>query len=294
MILWPEQKLLHWLAREVYCGKGAIGDLGCFIGSSTLSLATGLAAGSTVSPRPLIHSYDLFIAPDDPYTLQRLPQDYGPGDRFRDVFEANIRPLREWIQIHDGDLREDPWHNGPIEILFVDICKCWSTNQAVVQNFFPQLMPGHSIVVHQDFVRVWNPWIPVSMAALKDYFEVLTEEESSRVYRCVKAIPETALQTDFRRDLDLAKKRALLEESISESANAHTVAVHKGALAMLVFMEGDASEARSLLDHAISEHASDEAVQGIYRNLVQTMDYWKTGTAYEKEMEDKFESSRDT
>jgi hypothetical protein len=288
MILWPEQKLLHWLARELYCGEGAIGDLGCFIGSSTLSLATGLAAGSDEPPHPVIHSYDLFIAPDDPYTLQRLPQDHGPGDRFRDVFEANIRPMRGWIEIHDGDLREDPWQNGPIEILFIDICKCWSTNQAVLRNFFPHLIPGHSIVVHQDFVRVWNPWIPVSMAFLKDFFEVLAEEESSRVYRCVKAVPESVLKTDFRRDLDLSQKRALLEESIRESANAHTAAVHKGALAMLVFMEGDADEARSLLESAIGEHADDEVAQGVYRNLVQTMDYWKTGSAYEKEMEDKF------
>jgi hypothetical protein len=288
MILWPEQKLLHWLAREVYLGEGAICDLGCFIGSSTLSLATGLAAGLGEATRPVIHSYDMFIAPDDPYTLQRLPEGYGPGDRFREVFEANIHPLRDWIEIHDGDLREDPWEHGPIEILFIDICKCWSTNQAVLENFFPYLVPGHSIVVHQDFVRVWNPWIPVSMAALKDCFEVLAEEESSRVYRCVKAIPEAMLKTDFRRDLDLSTKRSLLEDSIRESANAHTAAVHKGALAMLVFMEGDATEARGLLDRAIGEHASDGVAQAVFKNLVETMDYWKTGAAYEKEMEDKF------
>lgn len=288
MILWPEQKLLHWLAREVYCGEGAIGDLGCFIGSSTLSLATGLAASPARPSRKAIHSYDMFIAPDDPYTLQRLPEAYGPGDRFRDVFEDNIHRLRDWIEIHDGDLRKDPWQGGPIEILFIDICKCWSTNQAVLRNFFPHLLPGHSIVVHQDFVRVWNPWIPVSMAALKEYFEVLAEEESSRVYRCVKAVPESALRTDFRRDLDLDTKRSLLEGSIRESENAHTAAIHKGALAMLVFMEGEAAEARSLLERAIEEHASDKAAQGVYKTLVETLDYWKTGSAYEKEMEDKF------
>lgn len=288
MILWPEQKLLHWLMREVYTGAGMAADLGCFVGSSTLSLATGLVAGGRIpEPRSVIHSYDLFIAPDDPYTLQRLPAGHAAGDRFRDVFEANIAPLREWIQVHDGDLRKDPWIHGPIEILFIDICKCWSTNQAVLSTFFPHLMPGHSIVVHQDFVRVWNPWIPVSMAALADYFDILGEEESSRIYRCRRAIPPSLLQTDFRRDLDLGQKRRLLEDSIRASAG-HTAAIHAGALAMLVFMEGDPAEARMLLDAAVARVPSDAVAQGVFRTLRETMDFWKTGDAYERQMEDKF------
>jgi len=290
MILWPEQKLLHWLTREYFTGEGAIGDLGCFIGSSTMSLASGLdarPADRSIPPGKYVHSYDLFIAPDDPYTLERLPQGYGPGSRFRDVFDGQIAKLENWIQVHDGDLRKDPWEAGPIEILFIDICKCWSTNQAVLQTFFPHLIAGHSIVVHQDFVRVWNPWIPVSMAALGDYFEVLTEVESSRVYRCVKDIPDELLSVDYRRDLDLSQKSELLKESIAGSPP-HTAAIHRGALAMLVFMEGDPSDARQILVEAKNLHSSDDNAMTVFKTLEETMDYWKTGEAYESEMEDKF------
>lgn len=289
MILWPEQKLLHWLARYYYTGRGAIGDLGCFVGSSTLSLASGLAARDDgLEADGQIHSYDLFIAPDDPYTLQRLPERYRPGDRFRDHYDENIAPSRRWITVHDGDLRQDPWTGGPLEILFIDICKCWSTNGAVLKQFFPYLIPGHSIVVQQDFVRVWNPWIPVTMAALEDYFEVLAEEESSRVYRCRKAVPEAVAGRDFRKELSLPEKRALLERSIVSSP-AHTAAIHRGALAMLVFMEGDPGEARSILETAARDTAGDPVAQGVFDNLRGTMDYWKTGRAYESEMEDKFQ-----
>ena len=290
MILWPEQKLLHWLTREYFTGEGAIGDLGCFIGSSTMSLASGLDARMTKNPvltEKCIHSYDLFIAPDDPYTLERLPEGHGPGSRFRAVFDAQTKRLANWIQVHDGDLRKDPWEAGPIEILFIDICKCWSTNQSVLQTFFPHLIAGHSIVVHQDYVRVWNPWIPVSMAALGEYFEVLTEVESSRVYRCVKEIPNELLAVDYRLDLDLTQKRDLLKESISKSPP-HTAAIHTGALAMLVFMEGDSSDARGILLEAMNEHATDAEAMAVFKTLEETMDYWKSGAAYESEMEDKF------
>jgi len=287
MILWPEQKLLHWLARNVYTGEGCIGDLGCFVGSSTLSLASGLSRNPHAVKRKVIHSYDMFVVPDDPYTLKRLPGGRRPGDRFIDVFLENIGELREWIEVHDGDLRREKWKFGPIEILFIDICKCWSTNQAVMETFFPHLIAGRSIIVHQDFVRVWNPWIPVTMAYLAEYFEVLAEEESSRIYRLVKPIPEEVLQKDLKSGLTLARKRDLLEASIASSP-ATTAAVHKGALAMLLFMEGETAEARDVLAMAIKAHAEEAETAALYRTLSQTMDYWKTGDAYERQMEDKF------
>lgn len=286
MILWPEQKMLHWLGRDYYSGSGAICDLGCFMGSSTLNLATGLAAGGH-EPHGQLHSYDLFIAPDDAYTLERLPDGYQPGDRFREAYEANISTHRDYITIHDGDLRKDPWKEGPIEILFLDICKCWSTNQAVLENFFPSLIPGRSIIVQQDFVRVWNPWVPVTMAALGDYFEVLAEEESSRIYRCIREIPESAVKRDFRRELDPGEKRRLLEESIRGSGG-HTAAVHRGALAVLVFMEGDTKAARAVLEEAVKAYPDDGVAQALYENVSRTMDCWKTGEAYERQMEGKF------
>lgn len=287
MILWPEQKLLHWLAREVYSGAGCIGDLGCFVGSSTLSLASGLVRNGKARKGKVIHSYDMFVVPDDAYTLQRLPQGRRPGDRFTDVFEENVREVRDWIEVHDGDLRREEWDYGPIEILFIDICKCWSTNQSVVEVFFPHLVPGKSIVVHQDFVRVWNPWIPVTMAYYGDCFEVLAEEESSRIYRYVKEPGPERLRLDLKRDLTLAEKRALLSRSIASSPE-KTAAIHMGALAMLVFMEGDPDEARAILNSAIEEHGQGSGIAGIYKTLSQTMDYWKTGRAYERQMEDKF------
>lgn len=288
MILWEEQKLLHWLTRSYYSGSGLIGDLGCFVGSSSLSLATGLAAREDgLAPGGQVHAYDMFITPKDPYTLERLPAGYQPGDSFRDHYDDNIASLRDWITVHDGDLRADPWTLGPIEILFVDICKCWTTNRMVLESFFPHLIPGRSIVIHQDFVHVWTPWIPVTMAALSDYFEVLCEEASSRVYRCVKAVPPELAGRDFRTTLSLEEKCGLLRETI-DASGPHTAAILRGALAMQVFMEGDEGDARALLAEGAVAARDDAVAREVFGHLEGTFDFWKTGSAYEAEMEGKF------
>src|SRR5712691_11734694 len=53
----------HWLrtyAAQSYRGTGAIVDLGCFLGATTISLAEGLALNSSARQQQ-IHAYDLFI-----------------------------------------------------------------------------------------------------------------------------------------------------------------------------------------------------------------------------------------
>lgn len=290
MILYPEQKLLHWLTREYYQGMGVVVELGSFVGSSTLNLANGLAARAArlgQGAAKILHSYDMFLTPNDAYTLKRLPDGYRPGDRFRDVYDTNTAPRRDWIVVHDGDLREDPWEGGAIEVLFLDICKCWTTNQFVLEQFFPSLIGGWSIVVQQDFVRPWNPWVPVTMAALDEYFEVIAEEEDSRVYLCTKAVPRDAVAGNFRETLSFARKRELMEASIAASSE-KTAAIHSGGLALLVFMEGDAEEARGILSRARDRYGHIQAAVDIYANISNCMDTWKTGAAYERQMEEKF------
>src|ERR1700754_2796705 len=65
MLTPDERRLLHWLARDVWEGWGAIVDAGSFLGGSTVSLATGLRARATPrpdgAPRPPMTTYDLFL-----------------------------------------------------------------------------------------------------------------------------------------------------------------------------------------------------------------------------------------
>src|SRR3954467_13500798 len=65
MLSHGERVMLHWLARE-FPTDGHIIDAGCFLGGSTLPLASGLKLRGGAAK---IHSYDMFIAPNDGYAL---------------------------------------------------------------------------------------------------------------------------------------------------------------------------------------------------------------------------------
>lgn len=290
MILWEEQRLLHWLAREWYQGEGAIVDLGCFVGSSTLSFISGLEARPPerrIRCRPVIHSYDMFITPDDPYTFERLPPGRRKGDSFRDVFDGNLGAHASWVDVHAGDLRKLGWGNGPIALCFLDICKCWSTNQAVFEHFFPHLIPGRSIVIQQDFNHPWSPWIPIGMQWLAPWFEIIGEEASSRIYLLKERIPWERLNTQLRIELSLAQKIELLEASIAGSPP-RTAAHHTAALAIQEWMEGDVQRARQTLEAAQAAHGADAEIAALYGQVRDTMDCWKVGSAYEADMDQKF------
>lgn len=169
-----ERALLCDLGRQ-YRGEGAIVDAGCFLGGSTHALAAGVASRKRARvPNGAIHAYDSFRL-DPLYKLHLGPRvaDIPVGGRFRAQFENNLGQLLDLVTVHEGDIREMRWSGEPIEILFLDICKSWEINDHVMREFFPALVPHHSIVVHQDYVHEWLPHIPVGMAFLRDRFELV-------------------------------------------------------------------------------------------------------------------------
>jgi hypothetical protein len=88
-----ELRMLHWLARE-FDSDGDIVDAGCFLGGSTLALATGLKANPESSPERRIHTYDKFM------TIAECLVDLSAGDSFLPVFRANLADYLNLIEIH--------------------------------------------------------------------------------------------------------------------------------------------------------------------------------------------------
>jgi hypothetical protein len=194
MITAEEKRLLYWLAREHYRGEGAIVDAGSYLGASTVALAAGLRDRDEPVDGAPIAAYELFEinAP----MLAWLPEDpdFEPGGSFRPRFERNVAGYERWIDLVAGDILEHPWEGGPIEILFVDIAKGWQLNDFVVASFFGSLIPGHSILVQQDYVGEHHPWIHITMARLAGHFELLDMfEVGSAVYRLREPIPAELL-----------------------------------------------------------------------------------------------------
>ena len=172
MLSTSERALLYWLARDYYSGAGKIVDGGCFMGGSTLSLAHGLIDGGHFSKEQIIHTYDLFIS--DSYMVEYYFKPLGlkqaSGESFRPHFDNNTRSVSALLKVNEGDILQIGWPGEPIEILFIDISKHWLINDMLMTDFFPRLIPGRSVVIQQDFVFEWCPWLALTMEYLFGLF----------------------------------------------------------------------------------------------------------------------------
>jgi len=179
MISPAEQSLLFRLARDYYEGDGVIADAGVFMGASTRSFAAGLrlrADHCKLRSRDVkpIQAYDQAVC--DETLADRINQFYDSnlkaGDSFLSRLRQNIGPCSGLTRLNEGDIC---LHAPPqsCEILFLDVCKSLEINWHTVKSFYPQLIPGRSVLIHQDFIHPWLPWIHVTMGFFADYFEFI-------------------------------------------------------------------------------------------------------------------------
>lgn len=194
-----EQAYLRELARRHFFGAGEIVDLGCWLGSTTISLASGLAHNPRRRARR-VHAYDRFIwydrwrssAGDMASTMRQ-------GQSFRAEFESRLGGLRDHVVVNEADLTQTTWNGGPIEILVVDAMKNWRLCSAITRNFFPAVIPGCGLVVHQDF-KFWGcPWIHLTMYRLRDLFALEADlaYSGSTVFRLLATPPAARVSPEL-------------------------------------------------------------------------------------------------
>ena len=209
-----ERKLLFHLARDVYGGEGALVDLGAFCGASTSCLAAGLSENPRAAKRH-VHSFDSFIA-SETYLVDFVRNQFGEqlvlGQSFESIFRRVAAEYADRIEVHAGDLLEQTWPVGePIELLFVDIAKTLALSGKVLTEFFPRLIPGKSLVVHQDFYHPTAFYLPVVMDFLSEHFTIVeTGRDSSVVFRLDSEIPRAKLEHAGRYDFSFIQQKAAL------------------------------------------------------------------------------------
>ncbi len=200
MLSWDERIMLSWLTEQVYTGAGEIVELGVFVGSSTVSLASGLVRNTrTVDKGGRIHAYDLFAGDHEAEVIrERYGQEVPADGSFRALYEANIAAYRDCVSINAGDITAAVWSGKPIEILFVDILKSRPTIDAVVGQFFSCLQPGRSVVIMQDYNLPRLPYSAILMEHFGDYFAYAGETTMNSVlFFNTKPIP-TEVLASFR------------------------------------------------------------------------------------------------
>lgn len=214
-----EAALFHWLARTQFTGAGTIVDAGSFLGKSASYFTHGLRANPRFDPdRDRVHCFDNFLV-NDPHTVGYLQQEFGlqraVGSSTLDLFEAQVAPVRDLIEVHAGDFHTVAWERRPVEILLVDIAKSPSLGCRLVELFFRDLLPGRSYVVQQDYHHPWLPHIHVVMEFLSPWFELVVPRcDDSALFRLREALPEAAWRRVVADDFDATERLALMDQAI--------------------------------------------------------------------------------
>ena len=125
--------------------------------------------------------------------------------------------LRGLIEAHPGDVTLGSYTDPrPIEILSVDICKSRETTDIVFREFFPRLEAG-SLVLQQDYIHPWNPWLLTAIGYFADHFEVVYEGAPTVVHRVLEPIHHGQL-AEFTQTCMHSKDRwlELLDRSLAQ------------------------------------------------------------------------------
>ena len=231
MLSYDEQRYYVWLTRDWAQGAGAIVDLGAFAGGSTACLAEGQRQAGRSAP---VHGYDKFLVNDfavfrkrfDDYlarppasnaalTPPALPDSH--GDDLRPVVQEFLNPWAAGLHLHKGQIEEETWDRGPIEVLVLDASKAADTTDRMSEVFFPHLIPGRSIIVQQDFLLWQQPWIAAQMALLTEYFEpVAYVPRYSVSFLCKKALDAEAVRRANTADLSDKEMQARIRQMMPE------------------------------------------------------------------------------
>ena len=219
MLRKEESNLLYFLARDYCTAAGALIDAGALIGASSSCLCGGLRDRSdSVAFVKSIHAFDKFKA-DEPYLVNylktRVDENISEGDDFVGVYEKNTLGCQEYIEIHQGDFMDVVWTGDPIELLFVDIAKTQQLNSHLIKEFFPALIPGKSLLVHQDYHHPHLPYIHVSMEYLSQYFEIVDYAvNDSILFMNVEKIPHEMIRRCAAWDFDREEQVELMDRAI--------------------------------------------------------------------------------
>ncbi|HHL21101.1 MAG TPA: hypothetical protein ENJ52_06190 [Aliiroseovarius sp.] len=227
MLSVEEQRMYHWLTAEWYAGQGTIVELGCFAGGSTARLAQGLRAGGwdrdraamareetaqaaadsghagaaegdhAESGQAKVHAFDRFRADERAKKAHLYPAGIAPfaGDDIEPLARHLLAPWRDLVELHPGQIEDQDWQGGPIELLVMDASKAKATTDRMAEIFYPHLIPGRSLVVQQDYLHWRLPWIAAQMQLMAACFTpVAHAPRDTVVFRCTAPVTPEVLE----------------------------------------------------------------------------------------------------
>jgi hypothetical protein len=265
MLSREEIALLYLLARDldlVAAPGAAVVDAGCFLGGSTAALTQGLLDRDSPAPDCRVRTYDLFTI--EFYMVRHCGWAIGDlreGDSTRARFEEIVGEERlKLVDVHEGDICKRTWDGAPISVLFLDIAKDWEINDHVHRQFLPALLPG-AIVLQQDCVHEWSPWLHLTMELLDDAFEYLgSVPYGTAIFGATRAIGADEVPENLREAVPDARKLELFDRSAAKFAGEDRGLVELARVRLLADL-GRVPEASEALEELQREHGEHERVR---------------------------------
>lgn len=268
-----EQYFLYLLAREYYSGEGDIFDGGIFLGGCTNCFARGLSARSNPPQGTVLHTYDIAQVFEGHLSYyQRWGITRQPGDSTADIIKQNIAsmPCNENIRFHHGDILNQAYPER-IEIMFLDICKTQAVNHGI-QKLFSRLLPGKSLIVQQDYIHPWNPYIHATMGYLAEYFEPVGPVWfNSMVFLLKKEIPLDILSIDPYDHAPIETLSAYIMEHAPRMSSTMQITELYLACAVMLYEKGRYDECLALLQRTQPKPCYSDEINNVTTILCQKM-----------------------
>lgn len=273
MISMEERRLLAFVTANAWVPSTSIIDGGCFLGASTSALAEGLRRNEGFhGERDVIHSYDLFEADAYMADVHLKAAGIEPGGSFFELFLANLGADRDVVAVHRGDVRTHEWKGAPISILFLDMLWSWDINAFAMKQFYRNLAEPGSLVVHQDYVYAWYPWLPITMEYFEDHFEFIGYVPlATVVFRCRKPLSADDAAIDMLRDNSPETLLSLMDRAIDRFAGWQRGVLECSRASLLRYLDRN-DEARDLLHDVLDRYRDDEAPVRFARQILSLVD----------------------
>jgi hypothetical protein len=194
-----EQALFTKSVKDVAGLKGEIIDLGCWLGSTTISLASGLRE---LNDNGKVYAFDRFTWEPwmDLYSSEHWC-DYLPGESFLPETRRRMGDLKPWVVLVTADLTTYHWDNGAVRLLLVDAMKSWRLTTSIAREFYPSLVLD-SIVLHQDYLTFNHPWLSVLQYRLRDYmlYDTCVTRGGTATFKLIRRAQQDTLRPEREAD----------------------------------------------------------------------------------------------
>ncbi|MBY0569319.1 MAG: hypothetical protein K2P70_18570 [Hyphomonadaceae bacterium] len=264
-----DRLVYYWLGRSFFTGFGSIVDAGALIGGSATLIGEGMrqnpcAAGLTKR----ILSYDLFEDVADGAMVQAIrayadlvvPEAVNGRVDFEPMFRAQTAAYADLIDIRRGDICTRGYADElPIEALSFDVGKTPDLTLHVVREFMPRLVPGKSIVLNQDYLFAYQPWLHMAMELLDDCFvkEFDAPTGCTSIHRLTRPITKELVRErlgETGSDYFKLENVRCIDSARQKASSPHNKLILRAAMIHAYWMLGRRRTAQALARQCLDEH----------------------------------------